>query len=1359
VTTTLPDAPPVSALPTPETARWRPLRAGLQNIWQYDHATRFVFHRGRLLLRGRNGSGKTKAVEVLLPFLLEGRLDPSRLDPFRTRSRKMHYNLLHEGNRDAAMAVAYVWLEFGRLDADGRAHYTTVGAGLKARRSDDKVDSWFFVVDDRRIDVDLDLLDDDRRPRARAGLAEALGDDGRLFDSGRDYAAAVNRALFGLTTTQYESLVEAVLRLRQPHLSERLDPVEVGAVLSDSLPPLDAEKVHEVAEGFERLEAHRRDLLDRRRSLAAVEGFLGGYRDYALVVAAVRARELTRSDRAVRDAAGRITAAQAAHAQDSARAAELAAEATEVDAQLAAADTRIATLQGSDEYRAVQDLEQAGAELAREVDRAAGAQHRRDEDSADTAAATSRRDGAAKQADSKRAEVAAAGRSARVRAAGADLEAEQAQLSDLVDAAVAGADDLDAVRGTAGSVVRARSDAIRVVRQANVVLAAAEQAEQRAAERAADAAERAADAATGVSAAQDAADTAAEAFATAVAAWRDDTVELALTDAQHDALLEVDAAQAAQAARRLADPPREALDEALGRAREQRAEQQRARDAVAAQHDALAAATHQPPPVPAWRSAARNDRPGAPLYLLAELDDALDAAAQGAVEAGLEAAGLLDAWVTPDGRVLQAGTADVAMLDGPSASGRCLADVARPTPHGGVSAEVAGGVLARVALVAAGAEPPDGAAAWVAPDGRFGIGPLRGAAAGTQVRYLGETARRRARERRLAELGAELARLDAALARLADELALLAGRRRALSAELDAFPPATQVLAARAALTVAVRGLDAARQDVARERAAHEQARLSAEQARARRDAAAADVGLAAHVDALDELASAVAEWRAAVDAWVAAAEALRERAARLAELEALLSQAVTRAGASASAAATAEAGRAAAHERVTTLRGMVGAAHEQVITDLRAARTAKTELTTRRGSVAEAHMTAREAVAVAAKELEVAGADHARLDRARAAAAEDIRGLADLGVLQVVLDRPVPDAGDWSVRTALEHARDAAKQGATLPEDADAVRDLLESAQNALARRQQELTRDLVAGIRLFGRTDRGVVVHDVQYQGRTFRLPELVAELREDVAEREARLAGDEQGLLETFLAGELHEHLRNRIRDADDLVAVMNSRLAACPTAAGQRVRLDWSVAQDAPAGTREAIDLLLRGGGLLDDDQRAELRAFLHERLREARDGDAAANLQERLGSAFDYRHWHAFTVQVRDRSATSWRRLTRQSHATGSGGEKAVMLHLPLFAAMAAHYEASPHAPRLIVLDEVFAGIDRGTRGQLMGLLVELDLDALLTSHEEWGFYAELDGLSTYHLVRDPDIAGVFPEWFVWDGATRWELGG
>jgi hypothetical protein len=58
------------------------------------------------------------------------------------------------------------------------------------------------------------------------------------------------------------------------------------------------------------------------------------------------------------------------------------------------------------------------------------------------------------------------------------------------------------------------------------------------------------------------------------------------------------------------------------------------------------------------------------------------------------------------------------------------------------------------------------------------------------------------------------------------------------------------------------------------------------------------------------------------------------------------------------------------------------------------------------------------------------------------------------------------------------------------------------------------------------------------------------------------------------------------------------------------------------------------------------------------------------------------------------------------------------------------------------------------RGQLMGLLAEFDLDFIMTSYEEWGFYAELDGLSTYHLSRDPAMPGVHAEWFVWNGREQ-----
>ena len=51
-------------------ARWTLSRAGIINVYQYGNET-LDFGGGRLLLRGVNGSGKSTAMNMLLPFLLD----------------------------------------------------------------------------------------------------------------------------------------------------------------------------------------------------------------------------------------------------------------------------------------------------------------------------------------------------------------------------------------------------------------------------------------------------------------------------------------------------------------------------------------------------------------------------------------------------------------------------------------------------------------------------------------------------------------------------------------------------------------------------------------------------------------------------------------------------------------------------------------------------------------------------------------------------------------------------------------------------------------------------------------------------------------------------------------------------------------------------------------------------------------------------------------------------------------------------------------------------------------------------------------------------------------------------------------
>jgi len=159
------------ALPQPDCERWQLLRAGLENIWEYD-SQRFAFHRGHLMLRGRNESGKSKVLEVLLPFLLDGSLAPSRLDPFGSTSRQMRWNLINEDTpQQVQVSVGFVWLEFGRR-IDGEDEFCTLGARLRAKRSDAAVEVDFFITG-LRPDLDLHTLDTGRRPLSRKALEAA----------------------------------------------------------------------------------------------------------------------------------------------------------------------------------------------------------------------------------------------------------------------------------------------------------------------------------------------------------------------------------------------------------------------------------------------------------------------------------------------------------------------------------------------------------------------------------------------------------------------------------------------------------------------------------------------------------------------------------------------------------------------------------------------------------------------------------------------------------------------------------------------------------------------------------------------------------------------------------------------------------------------------------------------------------------------------------------------------------------------------------------------------------------------------------------------------------------------------------
>lgn len=213
-------------------------------------------------------------------------------------------------------------------------------------------------------------------------------------------------------------------------------------------------------------------------------------------------------------------------------------------------------------------------------------------------------------------------------------------------------------------------------------------------------------------------------------------------------------------------------------------------------------------------------------------------------------------------------------------------------------------------------------------------------------------------------------------------------------------------------------------------------------------------------------------------------------------------------------------------------------------------------------------------------------------------------------------------------------------------------------------------------------------------------------------------------------------------------------MNARLERVRTSSGMRVRLRWDVRDELDVHAKAARELLLKAPDQLDAEEHDLLRAFLAERVDALRESEYPRPWSEQLKHVFDYTAWHEFHVQFD--KGEGWKRRTRRLRSNLSGGEKAVSLHLPLFAALASHYETSPTSPRLLLLDEVLVGVDRANRGQVFELVSALDLDAVLTSEHEWGDYAELDGIAIHQVIASaPGDDAVTTIRYVWDGNARY----
>lgn len=1316
--------------PAPPPSRWRPTRAGIVNVWRYYDET-FHFHEGRLLLRGPNGTGKSKALELLLPYLFDANLRPSRLSTFGGSERTMYWNLMGDGYTGVTR-VGYVWLEFGRTATGGARHWFTCGARLQASKNGRSASATYFTTH-LRPGLDLSLTTADGRPLTKPDLAAALDGNGETYESATgDYRRAVRRALFPeFSAEQYEALITALLHLRTPKLSEHLNPEELSKLLSEALPVLDQGDVAEIAEGFEKLDRRREELSRLEGEVAAAESLATRARNYSRRVLRAAAATLIKATTAMDNATREARDARKAYERARDELTALDEEQEKLEATRHRTTRRIEGLAKSDTYTEGRRLDELWQAVEQAERRAAGAR----ED------AGARATEAGEQAETAESLQALARRLREAAERARDETAAAAQRSALTASfeEAEGAGDVTAARRTVRAAVEARNRQLTEVRRAVAAHLRAVDERTAAESRLEGVREERAAAESRLRKLNDAYDEALDGLRDALRDWAAALGELTV-DGERLAAAAQDPAAVQRIVADAAAEAGERLAAEHTRLTAERDELAAERDLYRSERDDLRADRIREPEPPATRTADRAALPGGPLWRLVDWRSGVPEETRAGVEAAMEASGLLDAWVLPSGRVRVDGHDTFAEPIPPHAGGS-LADVLAADPAAAVAAERLTAFLRGVAYGPRAVDHP----AAVGADGTWRLGALSGSWAKDAAAFIGAAAQQRARERRIAELTTMIDAIDDQLHRIENELGDNAARRETVRAERRSVPPGTGVgeLADR---------LGRAEAQVAAWRDAESTAERERDEADRKVTGALRELALIAgehrlptDEPALDAVADAIRAYDALADAWLD----LRQRHASAADrwTDAVRQADRSRRLAAEAARRSGELDREADGKRAEyeAVEQAIGADYHEVLAEMARLRRESENIRTRLRELAARLRGLSRRVGGLEAEQENQRLESEAKVAARDAAAERFRHLNAAGFAAEARLR-LPEMN--GARATLEAARTVAEELGSVPHEPRNVRD----GEHSLSQGRYQAQEALAGRADLMLEQDGDAVLLVATVDGVRMGAVGLHELLRDELAESRTHLTEDEQALFDRTLTGDTRRQVAARIRLAEELKDSMNAQLQRVRTVSGLRIKLDWRVDPELPAAIREARDLLLRDPASLSESDREALHAFFRDRIDEVRTADAAAGWEQQLLQVLDYRSWHQFVALMKKNDAEGWAAITKRRHGALSGGEKAISLHLPLFAAAAAHYRAAPRAPRPILLDEVFVGVDEGNRGQLLDLLVKLDLDMVLTSDHEWCTYRELDGMAIHQLVTDEDDDAVTTVRFVWDGS-------
>ena len=1345
-------------------SRWQANKIGLINFWYYDEQE-FPFLKGRMLLRGSNGSGKSVTMQSVVPLLLDGNMSPERLDPFGSRDRKMSSYLLEEDDKREER-TGYLYLEFKRKDSDT---YLTIGMGIRARKGK-SLDKWYFgLTDGRRIGQDFFLYKEtgEKVTLSKKELEYRIGTGGRVIDRQADYMEYVNRQIFGFDTVEeYKEMVDLLIQLRTPKLSKDFKPSVINDILSDSLQPLSDDDLRPMSEAIENMDAMNMNLKSRKEAKQAAEKIQTVFNRYNKKLLYEKADRYEQAKSRLAGAKSEQKEQEKKLSDCKRKIEELEIERQELDAKRESLEKEKESLRKSDAV----ELKRREAELSKELE--------------------------IKEKNLKEKERFLIVKQEQYQDAENQIKTEEdrkyekeKELEELLEEMQ---DEADTMTFEEHALMKNEIEQCmeepyefglhqeqfeqkkKKINEGVVLLAEVDRLERQKDEqikerekriRELDVLQRKISELEGVFVQTQ------NEWKEALYLWNGTNKELAL---EKEFLLELstfaetyaETSDFGEVRQKIADVWIKQNAQIEAEISANKAELEASKIQLTEVKQELAEWENQKEPEPERSEAVKRNRerldrlhiPYQEFYKVIEFGQNLEEETCNYLEEAFLKMGILDALVVGEEykeQVLkqEKGCEDNYLFVTQAVPGKSLLDVLELNEEVNdiFSNQRLTGILGSIAYD----EKSDIA---IAQDGTYRMGVLTGTVTGEyDAGFLGTKAREKHRIARIKECKRVIVELEKKLEKLSLEQKERINRKEILKEEYENLPKDTDMREALFMLQTEERNCGRLEQESEK---LEEQISQFAEKLKEKKKEALA-IAEATYLtcsysvfqeakEAAEEYGKHLVGLKAAHEMFLTSLEYLRERNLRLENLDADM---------------------------------------DQIRYDMNEIKKEIRKKTEEKSSIEE--------------QLELTDYEEIkdRLDycitwlqeypnRLHICAGKQMHEKDEVEQLEGKLEENEKRIKEYESK--MEYFSECFEleknlQYVNLPEEieksASRIRSYLESDVKTLDK--EGIIRDLnkvyfenrgfltdyqLVQNELFSETEQADRVEgfsakrldiSARYQGVKISFFSLLAYLEQDIEELENLIKDGDRELFEDILANTVSRKIRGKINASNMWVQKMNSLMSGMNTSSGLKLSLRWrsrTAEQEDQLDTKDLVELLKKDYRLMSENEASRLSAHFRSKVaearRNARDNVGMVSFYQIMKDTLDYRKWFEFQL-FSQKNGERQKELTNSVFGTFSGGEKAMSMYVPLFSAVVAKYQGGREdAPRLISLDEAFAGVDNRNIRDMFRLMTEFQFDFIINSQVLWGDCDTLDALAIYQLIRPENAKFITVMPYIWNGHRK-----